>query len=170
MKHIVEDNFLAPEDLSNIQELMFSNNIPMHYCDTVGHWKDKKQIGQYYFSLLLYQYPMGWQSKYAEAMQPILKKLDAKAICRIKINWYPRSEKITQHTPHVDQDFKCKSSLFYVNTNDGFTKIKDGNLKIGFYSIESVENRVLHFDSSNPHFSTNCTDQNLRCTINFNYF
>ena len=48
--------------------------------------------------------------------------------------------------------------------NDGFTVLHDGT------KIESKRNRLLLFDGSKPHHSTNCTDDWRRININFNYF
>ena len=82
----------------------------------------------------------------------------------IKANLYPSLNKIIEHGSHVDQNFKHNGFIYYLNTNNGYTKLSDGT------KIESIENRGLFFDSSLPHQSTNCTDQNIRINLNFNYF
>jgi hypothetical protein len=57
-----------------------------------------------------------------------------------------------------------KTAIFYLNTNDGYTIFeKDGE------KIDSLENRMLIFDSSERHSGTNCTDQKYRAVINFNF-
>ena len=53
--------------------------------------------------------------------------------------------------------------IFFVNSNDGFTILDDDTM------IESVENRILFFDSSKLHNSTNCTNEKVRVNINFNF-
>jgi hypothetical protein len=64
---------------------------------------------------------------------------------------------------HVDQNFKHKGIILYVNNNDGYTKLIDGT------KIESIENRALFFDSSKKHCSTTCTNAESRINININY-
>jgi len=75
---------------------------------------------------------------------------------------YIKSEKIKKHHAHQDFPFKHLGAIYYVNSNNGFTII--GNKK-----IESIENRLLMFDPSVKHQSTNCSDKRVRLNINFNY-
>ena len=76
----------------------------------------------------------------------------------------PSTPKIVYHDPHVDIPWQHKGAIFYVNTNNGVTVLEDGT------EIESIENRLLLFDSSKEHSSTSCTDAKVRVNINFNYF
>ena len=76
---------------------------------------------------------------------------------------YPRTNEIEHHGKHTDYKFKHRGALFYINTNDGLTILDDGT------EVESVENRLILFDSSKPHNSTTCTNTTCRITINFNY-
>ena len=56
------------------------------------------------------------------------------------------------------------TSIFYVNTNNGYTKFEDGT------KVESVANRMVIFPSNMKHIGTSCTDEKTRVVINFNYF
>ena len=56
------------------------------------------------------------------------------------------------------------TSIFYVNTNNGYTKFEDGT------KVESVANRMLTFPANMKHIGTSCTDEQTRVVINFNYF
>ena len=56
-----------------------------------------------------------------------------------------------------------KTAIYYVNTNNGYTKFEDGTV------VNSVENRCVVFDSSLRHTGTTCTDQKTRVVINFCY-
>ena len=51
-----------------------------------------------------------------------------------------------------------------MNTNDGFTEFKNGDI------IESIANRMVIFDSSLEHTGTSCTNKKRRIVLNFNYF
>ena len=50
-----------------------------------------------------------------------------------------------------------------MNTNNGYTLFKNKK-------INSVENRIVLFNSDESHSSTNTTDCKSRIVINFNYF
>ena len=60
-------------------------------------------------------------------------------------------------------EYRHKSAILYINTNNGLTVLEDGT------ECESVANRLLLFDASKPHHSTTCTDQKRRVNINMNY-
>ena len=59
---------------------------------------------------------------------------------------------------------QSSTSIFYVNTNNGYTKFEDGT------KVESVANRMVTFPSNMKHTGTSCTDERIRVVINFNYF
>ena len=75
---------------------------------------------------------------------------------------YSSTENILEHAPHQDFTYHNKSGLYYVNTNNGYTQL--GDIK-----VESVKNRFVVFDGAMDHYSTNCTDEQVRVTINFNF-
>ena len=87
-----------------------------------------------------------------------------KSIMRAKANLYPNCGELVEHDMHTDYNFEHQAAIFYVNTNNGYTKLKDGT------KIESIANRVLIFKGNDLHCSTTCTDQQARININFNYF
>ena len=67
------------------------------------------------------------------------------------------------HPFGIHFDWNHNGGVFSLNTCDGFTVI-DGE------EIPSVANRMLFFDPSIMHHSTNCTNDPCRMNINFNYF
>ena len=90
--------------------------------------------------------------------------IDLATICKVKVNMNTRTSKIVEHGFHTDVPFKCKTSILYLNTNDGYTIFEDGT------KIESVENRLVTFDSHIKHSGTSCTNQKVRLVLNMNYF
>ena len=98
-------------------------------------------------------------------VQPILSNLNPLAILRIKANLTVRTPEIIEQGYHTDYetDIKCITGVFYVNTTDGYTKFKTGEV------VNSVENRLVLFDSRIEHTGTTCTDSDVRCVINFNF-
>jgi len=63
---------------------------------------------------------------------------------------------------HVDYN-DVTTAIFYINTNNGWTNFKNGD------KVESVENRLVIFDSNLEHEGVTCTDEIRRLVINFNY-
>ena len=70
---------------------------------------------------------------------------------------------MVKYEEHVDQTFKCKVALYYINDNNGYTMIGDKK-------VESKSNRMVLFNSNQKHYGTNSTNFNNRIVINFNYF
>ena len=68
------------------------------------------------------------------------------------------------HGYHTDFPFECKTAIFYINSNNGLTLFKNGQI------IESVENRMVIFNSQLEHTGTTSTDTKNRIVVNFNYF
>ena len=79
------------------------------------------------------------------------------------MNLYTRTENLIHHSDHRDMDISHKGGLFSLNTCDGFTVIEGKE-------IESVANRMIYFDPSVLHHSTNCTNASARMNININYY
>jgi len=98
-------------------------------------------------------------------LEPILKILNPSAIIKIKANLQPRTEKIIEHGMHTDVKIKnSKTAVYYVNTNNGYTKFKNGK------KINSQENTLVIFNSNIEHTGTTCTDKDYRIVLNLNYF
>tara|TARA_R110002020_G_scaffold469043_1_gene693767 strand:+ start:1630 stop:2127 length:498 start_codon:yes stop_codon:yes gene_type:complete len=90
------------------------------------------------------------------------EKDSLETMIRIKANLYIRNDNLIEHSPHTDYPYSHKGAILYLDNSDGYTVIDSE--KVG-----SKENRVVFFDPSIPHSSTNCTDSKYRSTINFNY-
>src|SRR5210317_1898246 len=153
------DNFLTKQNFDNLTKIITSNEFAWYYNDSVSY--ENKLDNNFYFTHIFFN-SAGIRSHFYEALTPILNKLDIKNLLRIKANLYPRTETLVHHKNHVDQDYKHKGLIFYINTNDGFTVV--GNTK-----IKSIANRALFFDPSQLHHSTTCTDNKCRINININY-
>ena len=154
------DNFLTKKECELINKTLTNNFFPWYYINNVSEEND----GYFYFVHLVFDNNRINSPQIMDLLKPLIDKLKIKALVRIKINLYTKTEKIIEHKMHTDTKFKCKTSLYYVNTNNGYTGLKNNK------KIESISNRLLNFDSQVPHFSTNCTDKNYRININFNYF
>ena len=156
----VIDNFLSKEELKSIQDVMLGADFPWFFKNTISDAREI--IDDYYFVHMFYVKTI--TSSFYNILDPIIQKLDVNALVRIKGNMHPNVNKFVENNKHTDFSFQHKGAIFYVNTNNGFTILEDGT------KIESIENRLLMFDPSKLHNSTNCTDEKRRVNINFNYF
>ena len=158
-KYKIVDNFLPDQIFKELQNFIMGDYFPWHYQNTVSA-KDAKD--GWYFAHEFFNDKVGFSFAF-QNIKPILDILNPTVLLRAKANLYPSSHKLQEHGKHVDFDFKHKGFLFYINTNNGFTRLSDGT------KIKSIENRALFFNSSLKHNSTNCTDQQVRVNMNINY-
>jgi hypothetical protein len=160
MKYKIIDNFLDEGSFLTIKKVLMSNSFPYYYCKGVSYKNENDGI---YFSHIFFNEDLN-KSNYYGLIDPIIKKLKIKSLIRAKANFYPSTSKIIEHDSHIDYKFKHMGFLYYINTNDGFTRL-DKNIK-----INSVENRGLIFEPNLSHNSSTCTNKEGRFNINFNYF
>lgn len=160
--YTVIDNFLEKKDFTEIQNIFLGDNFPWYTIENVAFEKEKDPLKFYFIHNLYRDYvPI---SDHITTISPILNKIKAKSLIRIKANLYPNQNKFEEHAKHIDYDFDHKGAIFYINNNNGHTVLEDGT------KIKSIENRMLFFSPHKMHCSTNCTDKKYRVNINFNYF
>ena len=159
------DNFLDKEDFENIKNTMLSSDFPWSYNKTKIYENDEQTLDNFQFVHRFY-YNYTICSHFFNLLTPIIKKFDPIAIARIKANMTMRTQDILEYEYHKDYNTSTnlKTAVFYLNTNNGYTKFKDGD------SVDSIENRMLIFDSQMLHTGTSCTDQRFRSVINFNFY
>ena len=163
----IYDNFLPEDAHDMISTIMLSSNFPWYYQDSIlgnsYHTTSISSIDDYAFAHVFYDNNTQNSQLYT-ILDPILKKINPLSILRIKANLYPKTETILEHDYHTDYDnVKFKTGIYYINTSNGKTIFKDG------LEVESIANRYVEFDTDLFHKSTTCTDQRVRCNINFNY-
>ena len=163
IQHTIQDNYLNETDYKNIKNLMLGKEFPWIFSDNVSSSNDKTKFNFFWFHIFFLQ-NQGVTSSFFKNLGPLLKKLEFKALIRVKANLYSNQGKIVEHKKHRDYTYRHKGALFYLNTCNGFTTLADGT------KIESVGNRILFFDPSISHHSSTCTDTSVRANINFNYF
>jgi len=167
MTYKIIDNLLAKEFAEKIKnDLMGENAIfPWYYNSAVVSAKKTDSLYDYQLTHTFYR-EYSPCSQFFSTVAPIIEHLNPQAIIRIKANLNPKTD--VRHTFEYHVDFPSKSNdiktaIYYVNSNDGVTILEDGT------EIESVANRLVVFDQKTLHTGTTCTDQKIRCLINFNY-
>ena len=170
------DNFLKiPWNISEILNDKLSSAICEMECESL----DNCQMTHVLFNDI----PLKVTPTY-DLIQPIVNHLieyhGLRTLVRVKSNMNLQTSEIVKHGLHIDLigavDFNnptnsipkyfdgARTSIFYLNTNDGYTEFEDGT------RIESVDNRLVTFPAYLPHTGTTCTDEPFRVVINFNYF
>tara|TARA_Y100000004_G_C8789318_1_gene358513 strand:- start:160 stop:636 length:477 start_codon:yes stop_codon:yes gene_type:complete len=151
----VIDNFLEDKLCDHLFNLINKDNFPW-YVNKINN----KDCNKYFSHILFKHY---WSSPYLDNFFPLLDAMNMKALIRIKINFYPKTNVIEKHAEHKDYSYNHKAAIFSLNTCKGGTYVQNS-------FIESKKNRLLKFDGSLNHCSTSTNDKNGRININFNYF
>ena len=98
---------------------------------------------------------------------PLIEKINPSSLLRIKGNLTTRTKEIVEYGNHRDYEIKnesLKTAVFYINTNNGYTLFENGD------KVDSVENRLVIFDTPMLHTGTSCTDEKTRVLLNFNFY
>jgi hypothetical protein len=162
MQYKIIDNYLPKEEFEKIRDIIMSAEFPWYYAPNVAY-KNKHVDGVMYFTHIFYKNGLV-NSNFYELLSPLISKIDAKAMIRVKGNMYPNIGNRGKELDHTDYNFEHKGAIFYINTNNGPTVFEDGT------EIEAVENRILFFEPHKMHSLFYCTDQKVRVNININYF
>jgi len=183
----VKDNYLSEEEHQTLYNIVSSEYFPWYFNwytnlyvskDLEFPYKNKRaphpgfsdsdinetDLESFQFVHILYNLSRVNSSE-IKIVEPILTKLNYKALIRVKLNLNPYSQKLIVWPYHQDQAFKAKAAIYYLNTNNGYTLFKKGKKK-----INSVKNRIVFFDADDYHLGTNSTNCKNRLVLNLNYF
>jgi len=162
-------NFLPKDQFNKIKDILTDIRFPYYYQnsmldDRVEKYKDS----DFYFCHILYDEINKKQNSenviIKQVLMPILEKLKATKILRAKINLYTKTGKQVHSAYHIDQnDENVKVAIYSLNTNNGYTKMKTG--EIG----KSIENSLIMFNANEYHKAVTQTDTKTRINININY-
>lgn len=167
MYYEVIDNYLNNDDLNKLENFVWSMDMPWYYSEKYIENGDPNKF--FFVHLLLNAKTKETSFIMNDYAKPIFDKLNPKNLRRAQVNCYPKRETHTvseSHTDFFNVDFKFKSAIFYINTNNGATILhhKDGDIR-----VNSVKNRILIFDGHTRHRVITQTDTNLRLNINMVY-
>ena len=158
----VIDNFLPKDLFAEMQYKILSNEFPWYYNNGIvdAHQKNKYQFVHTFFNCDINFSDL--HNEYYNFIEPCLHKLGVKSLKRVKANLNPKT--IFHRNGGFHYDMKnVTTSIFYINTNNGWTKFKDG------CKVECIENRMVVFDSNIEHAGFSCTNQKRKVVVNFNY-
>ena len=157
----VYDNFLSSYHFNLIESYFMGGDVPWFWKDHVVYANERGDDYQFNTSIFI----DGDKYITFPFVEPCIPKLGCSVLHRIKANCRPKTLFHRRTSYHVDYNDSTNlfTSIFYVNTNNGWTDIK-GNGK-----IKSVANRMVVFPGFLKHRGVSCTDQRKRVVINFNY-
>ena len=165
----IKDNFLPLREFEQLHSGFLRWDFPWYTSKVVNDNEQNDMFNMQFIHFFYERYsPLGDQ---ISMLQPIFQRLQPIAIFKIKANIMPNQGKIIEHGYHhdvTDSEFHpikdhMKTSILYMNTNNGFTKFEDGTI------IESVANRFVTFPNHTEHTGTTTSDSDYRLVINFNY-
>ena len=156
----VVDNFLPQDYFDDMVMRVTSESFPWFYLNYVA---TKKDTDDSYLVHTIYNEHKP-NSEMFNAVGPILDLIKPKSLIRCRVISYIGRDVFIEHAQHVDFDFLHNTCILYLNTNNGFTRLEDGE------KVMSVANRALFSDGGVMHNSTNCTDAKRRLVLTFNYF
>lgn len=173
MSREIIDNALPTEVFNNIKNELFSSQFPWFFANnTIRANSTLQSVTNYKFHHIVcgHEFPTTFAANF---LQPLFKKLNVVSIlfCRIFMSTYTGQ--------NINHGFHCdayadktgnpvynhmNTAIYYINTNNGGTEFEDGQF------VNSVENRILIFNSQDRHAAVTATDVPARIVVNINYF
>ncbi len=161
-------NFLSAEEHRVIYSTMLNTKegqgaLPWYYGNKTQKQED------YQFTHIFFD--QSQLSANFSLVQPILQKINPKALVRIKANMSTKEESSRLGGWHYDMQYQDgtpwtdnTTAVYYVNDNNGWTEFEDGTKFI------SKANTFVCFPNDLKHTGFSQTDENVRVLINFNYY
>ena len=157
------DNFLSKSDFEVTQQFFLGDSFTWHLMPSIAN--KRQGLDQYQFVHTFFDISKPYLQQYSNFLTPIFSKLQAKYILRVKANLRPRTSTGVLSDYHVDMSLNQQTAIFYLNTNNGYTKFQDNTLQ----DVSSVANRLLTFYGGLKHCGASATDSNYRILLNINY-
>tara|TARA_B100000900_G_scaffold359093_1_gene330370 strand:- start:485 stop:1006 length:522 start_codon:yes stop_codon:yes gene_type:complete len=165
----VIDNFLSQEEFNKVSDIICnqpkSNEFPWYIADNSDYPGDEN----YQLFHILYNNNVPY-SNFFEMFQPLYNKLNIFSLFKVRLiatmkysgknNMYHTDiENVKMNNP------KCKTAVFYFNTNDGGTEFEHNE-----QTVTSVANRMVIFPFTFRHRTIKHTEGNtFRYVLNLNY-
>lgn len=171
----INDNVFPEKVFKHMSDYFIGDFTDAEYrlCNTIvqtGSQENGASLDTYQFVHSVISDGLVKSSKSLDVLGPLLAYIRPLMIQRIKVNITPRTRGSIETGMHSDiapqlypKDCVIKSCIFYLNSTDGYTSFETGE------RVESVENRLLIFDSAKRHSGNTCTNKNYRAVVNCVY-
>ena len=155
------DNFLNTVEFNNLKTLLLSPNFPWYLAKIHTEFKQHQLTHLFVIENKI-------NSNFYKDIENIINKINPLQIMRIKANLLWKDNDVKYHAYHTDYPIdnlvnNLYTGIYYLNTNNGYTKFKNGK------KIKSIKNRMIIFPYYLEHTGSTCTDKEMRVVINFNY-
>ena len=157
------DNFLDDDEFNILQQYLTNDSFSWNLLPSIAN--NKQGLDQYQFVHTFFDISKPSLQNYSNFLTPLFSKLQAKYILRVKANLRPRTSTAVLSDYHVDMSLNQQTAIYYLNTNNGYTKFQDNTLQ----DVPSVANRLLTFYGGLKHCGSSATDSNYRIVLNINY-
>ena len=171
MKIEIIDDFLPDYYFKQLQSRLLGEYMPWFHNEYIlpkhiGKNKKSQFMHIFYDIRSEYNGETDCYSLVRDSFNLIRQKLNVTKLHRIKANlrhksFFNRSGG-GYHVDYADDPHK-NTAIFYINTNNGYTKFKNNG------KVKSVENRMVVFPSHLMHQGYTCSDKLKRVVVNFNY-
>jgi len=152
----VIDNFLDQDSFNHFKNIITGQYFPWYFNNQKV--LDDNHLDNYQFVNTFKD------GNTAMSLLNVFKeKLNVSNFLRAKLNCTTRTNKIFEFKSHRDLDVNCLVSIFYINSNNGYTKFENGQ------KIESIENRLITFNNNLKHNGTTSTNSQTRIVLNLCY-
>lgn len=152
----VIDNFLEQDKFDFFKEQILSEYFPWYF-------NSRKVLKDNHPDNFQFVHTFTNGSSALPLLDVFKDKLNITNFIRAKINCTTRTSKIFKFKLHNDLDEDGMVSIFYLNTNNGYTEFETGE------KIKSIENRLITFDNKLKHFGTTSTNTQTRIVLNMCY-
>lgn len=164
------EKWLPESYFNEIKYSIFSSEFNWNFNEISVYPSDKEfnDPHEYQFTHTLYANSKPRSDMY-ELFSQLFSRLGASILLKAKLNLNPSTCNIREKSYHMDipnlitQDIPYQTGILYLNTNNGYTKFKTGEV------ISSIENRFISFDGHVPHCGSSCSDQKCRVVLNLNW-
>ena len=157
------DNFLDEDEFKILQQYLTNDSFTWNLLPSIAN--NKQGLEEYQFVHTFFDISKPSLQNYSNFLTPLFSKLQAKYILRVKANLRPRTTQGVLSDYHVDMSLNQQTAIYYLNTNNGYTKFQDST----FDDVPSVANRLLTFYGGLKHCGCSATDSNYRIVLNINY-
>ena len=161
MKYKIIENFLDNDTLKSLQQRLLSHEFAWFYRPRQVEDEDREFSD--YFCHSFFQ-SVTINSDHWNLVLPLVNKLNIKALIEIRANLVIQRPKKIICGFHTDNNYDCKTAIFYINTCNGYTLFENGE------KVKCEENKIIIFDSNLRHAAASQTDTKQRVVLNVNYF
>ena len=162
MKPTIIDNFLPEDKFAPLEHFLLKDGLCPWYYNPFIVADEQKENG-FQFTHTFLRGRDNYISPHVSKIDDLIEAIAPTSIFKIKANLGGRTQVHEEGGFHTDFGFECKTAVFYINTNNGFTLFKNG------MRVDSVRNRLVVFNSQIEHTGVSQTDTKVRCLLNLNY-